>query len=65
MGTWDSSNSVCFNGPDGPSWAVGGGGTRGLFTSLNLDPSALSHPFFGWEGSPTKKNYRTKLAPLF
>ena len=26
--------------------------------------SALSHPFFGWEGSPTKIDYR-KRVPLF
>ena len=32
---------------------------------LARSPSALSHPFFGWEGSPTDIDYGTKWVPLF
>ena len=36
-----------------PSWSTAGTPTRS-------PSSAVSHPFFGWEGSPTKIDYRKK-----
>ena len=33
-------------------------------TTTRSPSSALSHSFFGWEGSPTKTDYRTKVGTL-